>query len=188
MYVFLCGFLYFLHKSSKLNYCAVQVPDCCLILMLSNHQTCNPLHRCSLSLSLNGLPFQVLLPLDFLCQDMDQTINTPYQVIYKHRLNQLIIKFYWRLFQPCYQRAYFLICFFGSAFLLLACLACRTSCRGVFFAGIDSDLDTQVEFASFQKLGDPSTCLLYFFHINFYRGRPNISENQIWSQFVAFII
>ncbi|CAN1360212.1 hypothetical protein LINPERPRIM_LOCUS44653 [Linum perenne] len=30
-------------------------------------------------------------------------------------------------------------------------------CSETFFAGIDPDLDAQVEFGAFQKLGDPTT-------------------------------
>ena len=41
-----------------------------------------------------GLPFQVLLLLDFLCQDMDRIINIPFQVVYELLLNQLVMKYH----------------------------------------------------------------------------------------------
>jgi NADH:ubiquinone oxidoreductase subunit H len=41
-----------------------------------------------------GSPFQVLLQLVFLCQDMDQIINIPFQVVYELLLNLLVMKYH----------------------------------------------------------------------------------------------
>lgn len=41
-----------------------------------------------------GLLFRVLLPLDFLCQDMAQIINIPFWVVYELLLNRLVIKYH----------------------------------------------------------------------------------------------
>lgn len=41
-----------------------------------------------------GLLFRVLLPLDFLCQDMGQIINIPFWVVYEQLLNRLVMKYH----------------------------------------------------------------------------------------------
>ncbi|KAI5392164.1 hypothetical protein KIW84_076812 [Lathyrus oleraceus] len=41
-----------------------------------------------------GFLFRVLLPLDFLCQDMAQIINIPFWVVYELLLNRLVMKYH----------------------------------------------------------------------------------------------